>query len=158
MEQAGHASVYLVPDPDEPLVKHHVYRVKELLGVLKGSASLRSELYLCFLHAATPHFLADTLTGYTGTEKALQILRSDLVRSLARASRPHAGSALQILHQIGSLSPKRRYFPIRDRRVQMVKWSQIPLLAQSDELYVAAQEIITEALDFESCFRKASGV
>jgi hypothetical protein len=151
-ERIGYASVYLVPDRTESSIKYHFYYVKELLGFLKGPGTLRSELYLCYLHAVTSHVLPDALTGYTGTERALQILRSDTVSSLARAASAGFGNDVQLLRQIASLSPSRAYFRIPGRRIQSIVWSDVPALAQSDELYVATQEIMNEVLDFESCF------
>ncbi|KAM7211531.1 hypothetical protein V8F06_013081 [Rhypophila decipiens] len=157
-EVAGYTSVYLVPSPAQPLVKHHMYRLKELPGVLKGSASLRSELHLCFLQAATSHFLPESLSGHTGTEQALRILRSGLVRSLVtNSSSAGTGSDLGMLHRIGSLSPLRTHAPVMARKVQTVKWRQISALAQSDELHMTVQELIDECRDSEMCFPHERG-
>ncbi|KAK3326774.1 hypothetical protein B0H66DRAFT_493770, partial [Apodospora peruviana] len=157
-EVAGYTSVYLVPSPAQPLVKHHMYRLKELPGVLKGSASLRSELHLCFLQAATSHFLPDALSGHTGTEQALWILRSGLVRSLVRnSSSTGTGSDLDMLHRICLLSPLRTLVPVMAREIQTVKWRQISALAQSDELHMTAEELIDESRDSEMCFLHERG-
>ncbi|KAF2019066.1 hypothetical protein BU24DRAFT_439393 [Aaosphaeria arxii CBS 175.79] len=65
----------------------HAYHVDESIGRLLDDGSLHSKIYLCYLHALTSYCLPDPLTGHTGTEAALEILRSGSVRSFERLSR-----------------------------------------------------------------------
>ena len=67
-----------------PRQRYHCYRLDPLLGRLVDNGSLDSKLMLAHLHAVTSHSLPDGLTGLTGTEAALKILRSAAVRSFER--------------------------------------------------------------------------
>jgi hypothetical protein len=64
--------------------KHNYFRINTALGRLVDNGSLQSKLFLCHLHAATSHCLPDPLTGRTGTEEALRILKSAAVASFIR--------------------------------------------------------------------------
>lgn len=62
-------------------VKYHSYQIDNRLGRLVDNGSLQSKLFKSYLHATTSHCLVDQLTGRTGTEEALDILRGVAVRS-----------------------------------------------------------------------------
>lgn len=108
--------------------KAYTYRMKPHLGRLSGSGDLQSKLLLAYLHALTSHPLPDPFTGHTGTEEALNILRSESVRSVATLSK----SNIEILERIATLTPSRRAYPLDSRSaearakdphvMQKVKW------------------------------------
>jgi hypothetical protein len=59
----------------------HAYQLDTTIGRIMDNGSLQSKLFLSYLHAVTSYCLPDPLTGHTGTEAALLILRSGAVSS-----------------------------------------------------------------------------
>ncbi|PHH78115.1 hypothetical protein CDD80_7355 [Ophiocordyceps camponoti-rufipedis] len=96
----GHISVGVNSNTVKNL---QVYRIANHLGRLVGNGSLESKLLLAYLHSLTSFCLPDPLTGVTGTEQTLRILRSGEVRSFNCLSAEN----LDRLHKIASLTPKR---------------------------------------------------
>src|SRR6202008_5104346 len=82
-------SVFISYD-DKMQVDWHEYTIDVDLGCLRSNATLRSNLYQCYIHALTSHCLPDPLLGHTGTEEALYILRSAACRSFQRLAIPEA--------------------------------------------------------------------
>ena len=68
--------------PDEPL--YHTYDVDTDLGCLIGNGSLTSMRCLAYLHAMTSCYRPDPLTGKTGAQAALCLLRSAGCRSIMK--------------------------------------------------------------------------
>ncbi|KAF8122652.1 hypothetical protein EV363DRAFT_821637 [Boletus edulis] len=66
---------------------YHTYDVDTELGCLIGNGSLESSLFLASLHAMTNHRQPDPLTGKTGTQAALRLLRSGACRSITKPQR-----------------------------------------------------------------------
>ncbi|KAK2685062.1 hypothetical protein QWA68_016574 [Fusarium oxysporum] len=56
------------------------YKLDDILGRLVGSTRTESKLYLAYLHGLTSFCLPDPFIGRTGTEEALDILGSAVVR------------------------------------------------------------------------------
>ncbi|RDW69108.1 uncharacterized protein DSM5745_08868 [Aspergillus mulundensis] len=105
----------------------HVYSVDEQLGRLADNGSLQSKLMLCYLHGITSFCLPDPLTGKTGTEQALTILRSASTRSFGQL-RPEN---VAILVKLAGLTPERKYYPANERVMQSIKWREsLSCLAQ----------------------------
>ncbi|KAH1900111.1 hypothetical protein KXV57_008631 [Aspergillus fumigatus] len=74
----------------------------------------------------------DPLTGRTGTEQALTILRSASMRSFDRL---HPKASI-ILAKIAELTPERHYYPSNERVMQTVRWDKhLGFLAQHDSFY-----------------------
>ncbi|KAF2009126.1 hypothetical protein BU24DRAFT_321403, partial [Aaosphaeria arxii CBS 175.79] len=147
-ERLGYASAWLLPSfsSEQRNVEHHFYHVKKRLGLLRGNSTLRSELFRCYLHAITSYVLPDPLTGFTGTETAFQILNSKAVRSLIRnSSGADHERDIKLLHKIATLSPRRTCAIGAGRSIQVVAWSDIPVLAQSDDFYLTVKSILAEA-------------
>ncbi|KAK4182710.1 hypothetical protein QBC35DRAFT_546309 [Podospora australis] len=128
------------------VIKHDTYRVNSTLGYLEDNGPLSSKLYLCLLHAYTSHCLPDRLTGRTGTEEALRILRSAVVRSFQRLD---SASAL-LLEQIQSLSPQRQFYPDHLQVMETSLWNEsLPPLSQHDAFKPLVQDILQHAQDCE---------
>ena len=124
---------------------HYVYVVDNLLGRLVDSSTLQSKLLLAYLHALTSHCLPDLLTGRTGTEEALRILRSAAVLSFPRLDE----RCRAFLGDIAALSPVRHYYPEHLSCMERTEWSELPSLSQHEDFYRVAQKIMAHAADCE---------
>lgn len=125
----------------------HRYQVDEFLRQLKASNSNFSAwFYLAYLHAITSHGEVESLTGMSGTERALQILQSSFVWSTA----PYDLEAVKVLRSIASLSPKRR---MNEDNFQKVKWPK-DLLQHSaqDTFAVIINKLIEDSQRLSSLY------
>lgn len=119
------------------------YTVDSQLGRLVGNGSLQSKLTLCYLHALTSFCMPDPLTGQTGTEQALSIIRSAAVRSFEQLKPENTA----ILAEIAALTPERRYYPDNERAMQNIQWqANLGFLAQHGDFYAQVVEIFDQDL------------
>ena len=80
--------------PQQP-VTYHTYRVDTDLGCLTGYTNWRSKLYLAQLHIETSvDWRPDPLTGRTGIQEALWLLRSAGCRSIRELDTRHGAPEL----------------------------------------------------------------
>ncbi|KAF8554287.1 hypothetical protein OG21DRAFT_1522569 [Imleria badia] len=118
-------------------VAYQTYRVDTDLGCLTGNVSLTNRLYRAYLHALTNSGCsADPLTGRSGTEEALGLLRSASCRSIMKFGPRDA----ELLSMIASLCPGRA-FHLQYKSMQVVHWLDLPARSQSHHLFLAAKEI-----------------
>lgn len=123
-------------------VKVHAYAIDGLLGRITDSGGLQGRLYLAYLHALTSHCLPDQLTGQTGTEAALVILRSKGIASFG----VFTGDNIAILHRIAELSAGRVYYPQNLQDMQQITWeSGLPFLSQGSGFFLAVENIFEQA-------------
>ncbi|KAI0468184.1 hypothetical protein F4859DRAFT_517375 [Xylaria cf. heliscus] len=107
--------------------KTHVYEIDQQLGRVVDNGTLTSKLFLAYLHGLTSFCLPDPLTGSTGTNAALSILRSSAVRSFPSLSQDDAN----LLVDIAQLTPEREYYPHHLQEMETVEWSlKLGFLAQ----------------------------
>ncbi|KAF7977108.1 hypothetical protein HWV62_4707 [Athelia sp. TMB] len=125
----------------EVSVKFYEYRIDSELGWLIGDGSLVSKLYQAYLHALSSHCLPDPLTGRTGTQEALYILRNAGCFSF----RTLGPIETMILHSISTLAPTHIYYPKHLKVMQSVDWLDISALAQNQSFYWATQAIFAHA-------------
>ncbi|KAI1761144.1 hypothetical protein GGR53DRAFT_506736 [Hypoxylon sp. FL1150] len=93
-------------------------------------------------HALTSFCLPDPLTGRTGTEEAFSILHSGASQPWA----PLGGSAHEILNALGTLPPRREYYPKGMKRFQSVTWSKhLTATIQHDGFTSIIQDIVTRS-------------
>jgi len=120
-------------------VRFYDYRVRTDLGFLEGDGSLGSHFYQAYLHALTSHCLQDPLTGRTGTEECLYMLKSS--RSFSIQNLYDDGfSYLPLIH---SLTPRREFYPKHLRVMQMVYWSNnLPIWTQHPLLALETASIL----------------
>ena len=136
---------------------YYLYGIDTLLGSLVPHKTPRSkwrsmwgsgeaQLYKTYLHAVTSSSLPDPLTGLTGTQQALEDLRSaDLYNSMS----PKLAVYSKILVYIFCLTPMRRYssmvkdvngnpqFPI------CINWNpNLPSFSQPAEFYFRAKSLM----------------
>ncbi|OJJ43588.1 hypothetical protein ASPZODRAFT_28243 [Penicilliopsis zonata CBS 506.65] len=133
--QDDHISVSINTDTT---ARTHVYRVCNHLGRLRDNGSLQSKLFLSYLHALTSFCLPDPLTGRTGTEEAISILKSAAVRSFDRLSQEN----IELLQKISLLTPDRKFYPANERVMQTVDWIYgLSFLSQHPDLYYSVKDI-----------------
>ncbi|KAF2803122.1 uncharacterized protein BDZ99DRAFT_453896, partial [Mytilinidion resinicola] len=153
-EHEGYGSAWL--SSSEPgghnSISYHYYHIDEGLGLLRGSGTLRSELWLCYVYAFTSHFLPDPLTECTGTESALRILNSKLVQSLILSEPLKKEDELKLLGRISKISPSRSLSYFSSGRIQSARWSDFSPLAQTDAFYQDVQLSLKKVHDFEIIF------
>ncbi|KAF8834660.1 hypothetical protein BDN67DRAFT_873396, partial [Paxillus ammoniavirescens] len=119
-------------------VTYETYTVDTELHCLAGNVSLTNKLYRAYLHAVTSSGCTiDPLTGKTGTEEALSTLESASCQSAMKID----SRAVQLLSSIGSLAPRRAWYPAHLQCMQNVEWSCLPAAAQHHGLYFAAESI-----------------
>ncbi|KAI5800152.1 hypothetical protein DFH27DRAFT_653152 [Peziza echinospora] len=119
-------------------VRYHLYTIDETLGRLVGNGSLISHLYKIYLHAVTSSCLPDILTGRTGTEEALHLLRSAATWSFQSLDPDEA----DLFSLIARLSPVRAYYPLHLRFMQTVTWNDgLWPLSQHDEFQRIVEDI-----------------
>jgi hypothetical protein len=103
------------------------FDIDETLGRLSAPAEplLLYKKALC--HAITSFCLPDPLTGVTGTEEAIRILRSG-------AAQPWSPISSLNFQELASLLPQRDYYPLDLKRLQRVKWNDsLTTTIQSDQ-------------------------
>ncbi|KAH8842840.1 hypothetical protein MCOR03_011055 [Pyricularia oryzae] len=111
------------------------YTIDRIKGEIVDDGSHMGKILLTLLHAMTSHFLPDPLTGYTGTEKALSILRSGAMASAQALTEPEA----RMLDKISKLSPIR----IKEPKAQTVAWVPwLHPLAQHDWFATTAHMLL----------------
>lgn len=100
-------------------VAWYKYEVDSDLGLLVGSVSLSSRLFMIYLHALCSHPLPDLLTSQTGTIHALQQLGGASCYSFQMLME----ADIKLLRHIGSITPPRFYYPKHLSCMQSIKWS-----------------------------------
>ncbi|KAF9512305.1 hypothetical protein BS47DRAFT_1465637 [Hydnum rufescens UP504] len=122
-------------------VLYHDYEIDTNLGRLVGNGTMMSHYFRAYLHAVTGHCLPDPLTSITGTEEALNILRSASCLSFQRLDT----AEVEVLREISALTPVRTWYPPHCRVMQEVKWSELAPSAQHDGFRTVVQSIIDHA-------------
>lgn len=124
-------------DPDVRLFR---YQIDGTLRRLQGGSDPLSILYKAYLHAITSGILPDPLTGYTGTEEAISILRQQSLGLI----KPPDKKLVDILIKIAALTPRREFNPESLKVMQHVKWhKELSMLAQHDEFLPLAEDILS---------------
>ncbi|GAO13103.1 hypothetical protein UVI_02024620 [Ustilaginoidea virens] len=122
----------------------YAYDLDANLGQLVGR-SLQSRLVLAYLHALTSYCLPDPLTGYTGTEQALNILRSAQVLSLQTLSAENH----HVLLEIAELKGHRKLSPPRMGKLQIVSWVDgLGALSHRYDFHVAVKDIFKQSTKY----------
>ncbi|KAI9850515.1 MAG: hypothetical protein M1838_005579 [Thelocarpon superellum] len=147
-KRGEHVRVRVNPG-DSSQIRYFRYKLDLHLQKLRGPPGRLGELYKAYLHAVTSYVLADPFTGRTGTEEALISLRNESLR----LSTPLETAETRVLHAIAALSPKRTFYPVRLRRMEVVFWdANLSELAQHEEFSLAAREIETHAARFAALY------
>ena len=129
----------------------HVYffrfQVDELVGRLRSSdGSLRSQLFLAYLHALTSNILPDPLIRRTGTEEGLLLLKA----LSKQAWKPLNEEQLSMLQLLNALTPRRNYYPKHLQVMQKVEWSsQLSFLSQHDGFAPLCNQLVEAGNRFD---------
>jgi len=127
-----------IKGPAEQNISYQMFQIDTDLGCLVGNSGLTSNLYRAYLHAVCSNpSSVDPLTGKTGTEEALTILRSAGVRSFLKFDR----RAAKLLGRIASLTIKQDWYPKHLRCMQTVNWANLPSASQHHDLYSSCMAI-----------------
>ncbi|QRW06902.1 Large low complexity protein [Ceratobasidium sp. AG-Ba] len=130
----------------ERYVNFYRYKIDTDLGYLANtSTSLTSRLFKIYLHALTSHCLPDPLIRRTGTEEALYELGEAATTSFDQIDEEQA----QLLQLIGSLTPKRVYYPAHLKAMQTTTWAGLPSLAQHYAYCTAVNSVLERAHTLE---------
>jgi hypothetical protein len=120
----GHPLISITP---QATGGYFAYDVDNLLGRLHGSRSAESDLFLIQLHAFTSSFLADDLTGRTGTSEALDYLSGSTCLSMYALT----AEARTYLDNLATLTPLRTLSSSHGQKVETIKWNPVlPILSQ----------------------------
>lgn len=118
------------------------FEIDTTLGRLHCPAEPRLLYTKALLHAMTAFPLPDPLTGATGTEEALHILRS----GYCRPWKPLIPATKHILESIANLSPVRVYYPEDKKILQEVCWDpDFTMTIQHDNFKPTIAEILLES-------------
>jgi hypothetical protein len=138
--EGRHVTVKVVPDSKGRIV-YQTYRIDADLGYLGDITSIKGTFFKALLHAVTAFCLPDPLTGRTGTEEALSELNSARSFSFQRLG----DSEIEILREIGHLTPQRVFYPRHLRQMQTVTWSCLPPTSQHSKFLSIANDILQHA-------------
>jgi hypothetical protein len=118
------------------------FEIDDVLGRLSCPPEPRLLYSKALFHAFTSFVLPDPLTGRTGTEEALHILRS----GSSQPWMPLSDIATIILKALEKLSPSREYYPRDKKRLQTVTWDQtLTSSIQHDSYEPLVQEIFAKS-------------
>ncbi|TGO08655.1 hypothetical protein BTUL_0198g00170 [Botrytis tulipae] len=120
---------------------YHDYRIDPQLGRLIDNGSLKTCLFRLYLHSITSDVIPDSLTGKTGTEEALNGLKSSSVWSFSTLS----SSEIGLLLKLRDLSPQVVYYPAHKKSMQMISWKNLPVLSQHERFCKQVDLIFTYA-------------
>ncbi|KAF7920916.1 hypothetical protein EAE99_007768 [Botrytis elliptica] len=115
------------------------YSIDASLGRLIDKGTLKSKLFLAYLHALTSYCVPDTLTNITGVEQALSIIKSSAIKSSTCLTKEEGF----LLEQIAKLAPGRSFYPTNERVMQEVAWSShLSFISQHGLFYKISKEIV----------------
>lgn len=136
-----HARVYInIYCSENP--PFHRYQVDETMRQLKPCDNVPSAwIFLAYLHATTSHGEIEPLTGMSGTERALQILHLNVVRSMT----PYAPDVMKILKLIGNLSTERNLSGNSQLTVESDWPCYAPDHCSQDSFIFIVRELMNEA-------------
>ncbi|KAG8957905.1 hypothetical protein FRC03_009696 [Tulasnella sp. 419] len=124
---------------DQHSIRYLIYTINSTLGRLDGDGTMLSKLYQIYLHALTSYCLPDPLTGRTGTEEALQELRSAGAMSFQKLGEDER----RMLEKIHGLTPTRVFYPSHLKSMQTVTRASPAVcpLAQHHDFHVLSRMI-----------------
>ena len=127
------------------------YAIDDVLGRLCCPPEPRLLYAKALLHAVTSFPVVDDLTRLTGVEEALRCLRSGFCQPWTTLGH----SILEILEQIGRLTPTRQYYPKQLKRQQTVSWDTNLTVSIQDDRFRVTVEAIFAKVDRLSVFSES---
>jgi len=131
-----------IDTPGEVAVSCCRFSLNAFLRRLDCRAELRDVYYKAYLHAITSFVLPDPFTGRTGTEMALDCLKS----GLAQLTVPLDSESIKTLVALSCLTPRRINYPSHLQVMQTVEWSPaLSAAAQHDDFNIAVNTIFARS-------------
>ena len=122
------------------------YEIDNILGRIIGDSSIQGKLLLTYLLGLTTACLPNPLSQTTGTEAALNILRSAALRSFETLTEDN----VSLLTLIGGLSTTHATISDNEYVLQQVVWDeQLSPLAQHPQFRCLVEQIFSQARDME---------
>ncbi|KAF3121032.1 hypothetical protein TWF594_003462 [Orbilia oligospora] len=138
-ETCNHCAVKIHHVEDERT--YTIYHIDRFLSQVRDDGTLRARYTRIYLHALTSGTIEDPLTGRTGVEESLDLLKNAASFSFQELH----GDEACILNKIASLTPSRHFYPDYLRKMQTVGWKgHIPTWIQHDEFYAAVRDIFDD--------------
>jgi Protein of unknown function (DUF3638)/Protein of unknown function (DUF3645) len=129
----------------------HSYSIDKLLTRLLDNGNLHGKLFLCYLHILTSSCQPDPLTGRTGAEQAISILKSGAVKSFDQLS----AKSTALLDRIAKVCPSRNYYPKNEHVMQEVGWdSRLSFLTQMGQFHNLVSDLFQQAREAKILFPK----
>lgn len=123
-------------------VYYHEYEVDETLGRLVDNGDILSRFTKIYIHAITGFCLPDPLSGLTGTEMAIEELRSSSCLSFQKLQ----DIELRMLCKIRAIAPRREWYPSHLQTMQTIHWHpQLSFLSQHDDFVFYSSNILQHA-------------
>ncbi|KAH3956582.1 hypothetical protein HBH98_241660 [Parastagonospora nodorum] len=136
-----HHHITITIEKDE-VDKVYIYHLDYVLKRVIDNGDLQAKLFLAYLHALSSNCVPEPFTGFTGTESALNILRSAAVHSFEFLSAKNVA----LLRLIAKLSPVRKFYPPFEKVMQQVTWNKtLPPHSQRTEFVHAVESIFAQA-------------
>ncbi|KAH7095848.1 hypothetical protein FB567DRAFT_624053 [Paraphoma chrysanthemicola] len=135
ISSSGHVDVTIAKGAKNRIC---AYTLDSILGRILDCGDLQSKLLLAYLHALTAFCLPDPFTGCTGTESALNILRSASTRSFEVLTIEN----VNILTSIAKLTPGRT---LQSEHRQQIHWdNKLAISSQHPLFFDLVKEILDE--------------
>ena len=96
------------------------YRLSPAIAGLQTSSDLRSYLSLAYLHLLTAFPRPDELTGMSGMEKGLSLLRQSRTMTTQPLTRP----SVDLLTRISRLSPVHSFDAMHPAEMEVITWNE----------------------------------
>ena len=123
-------------------VSYHEYEVDEILCHLVDNGDMLSRFTKIYMHAITSFCLPDPLSGLTGTEMAIEELRSASCLSFQKLR----DAEFTMLRKISEVAPQRKWYPDHLRVIQRTQWhSHLSSLSQHDDFVFYSSTIMQHA-------------
>jgi hypothetical protein len=130
-----------IRNSDASSVSYSKFDVNQDLGRIEGASTLIDRLLKVYLHAITSCCSSDPLTGRMGVEQALSDFTCGALLSFTQLDKNEAN----LLAQIATLTPVRKYYPDHLRCMQSIEWSNISAFAQHPAFALLARTLFTHA-------------
>ena len=123
-------------------VSYHEYEIDKTLGQVVDNGDLLSCFTKVYIHAITSFCLPDPLSGLTGTEMAIEELRSPSCLSFQNLQDPE----FCMLCKIREVAPWREWYPKHMPDMQTIHWHpHLSFLSQHDDFVLYSSIILQHA-------------
>ena len=135
-------------------IDYCAFDIDSIVGRLRGDGTCASELYQAYLHAITSSMLKDPLTGRSGTDEALALLRQQYNSVIF----PITDNEYNILCLINCMTPERSFIPKSNGTTYHTVWEKnvSPLMCRQ-EFANWAEKIVKKSNTLAAFYPKGTG-